>query len=355
MHFPAHGANAASLYAQLQLPIPSRITDVSENVNSNGLPIALQQLWPTLLTTVAEYPHEQAAPFLQAVATHHQLPTRYIQVSNGAAESLMVLAQFFRGQTVALLEPSFSEYRRTLMQHGCEILSIVTTNVAEYSFSQQAVAQALQRAQALYICNPNNPTGVVQARQWIEQLLQHYPHVYIVVDEAFIDWTDEQQSVIDLVPHYQNLIVLRSMTKMYALAGVRLGYVLSQTVPQLRGYFPHWNVSGIAIALGCECLKQRQFVEQSRQQVAQLRQDMQRCLQQLGCTVTKSEANFLTFCLPARYDADDFYFTLLQQGIVLRHTKNYVALNGKWFRIAVKNQETWQICNEAIEQYVQNN
>lgn len=354
MQYPAHGANVASLYEGLQIPMPSTIIDLSENTNSLGTPIELQTMWPELLKKVMTYPHEQAEPFKSQVAAFHGIKPKHIAVCNGASEGLMAIAQFLRGQTVALLEPSFSEYQRTLLQHGCSIVSIPTTNIETYLFSDEQLHQALQQAKALYICNPNNPTGVVQSKQWIESLVQAYPGKYFIIDEAFMDWTDEKNSVISLVTSYPNLLVLRSMTKMFAMAGVRLGYIVSQLAQSIGAFFPHWNVSGIAIALGCKCLELTQFVAHSRKQSNALRIEMQSFFKRLNCRVTNSEVNFFTFCLPPTYDAEHFYMSLLQQGIVLRHTKNYEVLCGEWFRIAVKDVHSWQICEEAIEKYVQN-
>ena len=108
----------------------------------------------------------------------------------------------------------------------------------------------------------------------------------------------------------------------------------------------------IAIEVGCLCLQETQFVEASRKTSAALREQMTCDLQRIGCAVSNSAANFLLFQPPAYVDVDHFSKAMLQCGIVLRHTKNYVGLDGAWFRIAVKTPEVWQVCKEAIEDYV---
>lgn len=352
MQLPAHGANAAALYAALGLDMPPHIIDVSENVNSAGIPPRVREQWGSLLQVASGYPHEQAEPFRSLAASTHQVDPANVVVTNGAAEGLMALARRFSGQQVALLEPSFSEYRRTLTAQGCTVQSVVVEDIASYRVDEGRLAWVLSEVAACYICNPNNPTGVLLKRVWIEQLVKCYPHCQFVIDEAFMDWTDEKESVMSLVHHYPNIFVLRSMTKMYAIAGVRLGYVVGQKAQELVYYLPHWNVGGVAIEVGRLCLQETAFVEQSRQQSAVLREQMKQDLQQLGCTVSNSAANFLLFRLPAHIVADDFFVALLKQGIVLRHTKNYVGLDGDWFRIAVKTADVWRLCKEAIEAYV---
>lgn len=354
MQYPAHGANAASLYKALEMEMPADVIDLSENVNVFQTPDAVQQQWASSFSLLQAYPHEQAEPFTSAAAEHHGVSRAYVKATNGAAEALHVLAQYLQKQTVVLFEPSFSEYRRTLTHAGCTIVPVVAQSITNYTFCDEEVHDALRQADACYICNPNNPTGALTSRATIEAYVQQYPQCLFVIDEAFIDWTDEAQSCVSLVEAYDNIVVLRSMTKMYGLAGVRLGYMLTQHVPHLHGYFPHWHVSGLAIALGTTCLQQHEFAERSRMHAHTLRTQMTDELRALGCTVTNSVANFCTFSLPDGYDTDHFFRTMLARGIVLRHTKNYVGLDGQWLRIAVKDNAMWQRCLQEMKQYVDN-
>lgn len=354
MQLPAHGANAAALYKAMDLRMPEQVVDVSENVNHLGCPINVQKQWPKLLEKIASYPDEQAEPFRSQVAAVHQVAAHHVVVTNGAAEGLMALSQFFGGQEVALLQPSFSEYNRTLKQQNCTIHSILAEDISEYHFDDESIRKQLVNVHACYICNPNNPTGVLLKKQWIEQLVKRNRHCYFVVDEAFMDWTDESESVISFVKTYPNLFVLRSMTKMFALAGVRLGYIIGQHAEKLRNYLPHWSVSTIANELGSLCLMEKEFVVESRENSSKLRKKMQEDLTVIGCKVSNSAANFLLFQLSNQYDPDEFFTYLLKRGIVLRHTKNFIGLDGKWFRIAVKSEGIWTKCKEEIMNYVKN-
>ena len=234
MSYPAHGANAEALYQSLHIEMPENIIDLSENVNALGQSQVVKELWPTLLSSLGKYPNEQVEPFRSKIAECHQVAPAYIAVGNGAAECLMVLARRFQQSRAIVLEPSFSEYKRTLQQEGVAVHSLLVDDIQTYTIPVEHVKQAMELADILYICNPNNPTGVLTKKAIIEELLQYGQQVdcTIVVDEAFIDWTDEEESVVSLVSTYDNLIVLRSMTKMYALAGVRLGYMISQQAPK---------------------------------------------------------------------------------------------------------------------------
>jgi threonine-phosphate decarboxylase len=357
LHYPAHGANAESLYQTLGLKLPETIIDLSENVNPAGVPLSIQRAWPEMLNAVSNYPNEQAEPFRSRAARFHQVAPEQVIAGNGAAECLMVLARYFSQKTVGLLEPSFSEYKRTLLQENVRVKQIVVEDICTYHFSTEKIKKQMHMLDAIYLCNPNNPTGVLTSKEQIEELLQCGQRVNcaIVVDEAFMDWTDEKESVISLVSKYDNLIVLRSMTKMYALAGVRLGYIISQRARKLLGFFPHWNVSGIAIQMGCLCLEEQQYAKQARQQSSKARKELTDFLQTNRCEVSKSSTNYLLFRLPACYNPDHFFNFLLTRGIVLRHTKNYTGLDGKWFRVALKRPEQMSLFKQVLNEYIQNN
>ncbi|MCH7321950.1 aminotransferase class I/II-fold pyridoxal phosphate-dependent enzyme [Solibacillus sp. MA9] len=355
MQLPAHGANASTLYEAMRITMPQQVIDLSENVNALGIPAAIIQAWPKLIEKVSAYPHEQAEPFRSLVAKSHVVQSQQVLVTNGAAEGLMVLAQYFKGQNVVVLEPSFSEYKRTLQQHNCQIQSIVANDLECYKFDMNDLHNRLQNAQACYICNPNNPTGVLLDREWIEALVKRHRQCIFIVDEAFIDWTDEAQSVITLIKQYVNIIVIRSMTKMFAMAGVRLGYMLGQKVEKLRPHLPHWSVSNIAIDLGCICLEQQKFIVESRDYSANLLKKMKHYFHSIDCIYTNSAANYLLFKLPATFNTQHFFSYLLVRGIVLRHTKNYEGLHGEWFRIAVKTENMWEQAKKEIDDYVKNN
>lgn len=354
MELPAHGANAAALYKAMNLQMPDKVIDLSENVNHLGYPKLVEQQWANLMDKIAGYPHEQAEPFRSQAADVHEVAAQHVVVTNGAAEGLMALAQLFRGQEVVLLQPTFSEYARTLKQQNCVIHSILADDIETYRFNEEILEKQLKDAQACYICNPNNPTGVLLKKHWIEQLIKKYSHCNFVVDEAFMDWTDESESVVSLVNTHSNLFVVRSMTKMYALAGVRLGYVIGHQAEKLRHYLPHWNVSAIANGIGCLCLHDKEFVMESREKSSKLRSQMMMDLELIGCKVSNSAANFILFRLPEQNNPDEFFKYLLERGIALRHTKNYVGLDGAWFRIAVKSEEIWTKCKDEITKYVKN-
>ncbi len=357
MQYPAHGANPATLYEKLGLEMPAQIIDLSENVNHFGYPQSFATLWPILIEKIAYYPHEEAEPLRSKLANLHKVKKEHIVIGNGAAELLMVLSKLYTNKKAVILHPSFSEYTRTLQQQNVQIHSIIVDNIATYRLPIDKIKEAMREVSVIYFCNPNNPTGAVIRKDELTEIIAYGQKVNcdVIVDEAFMDWTDESQSVISLVETYPHLFVMRSMTKMYSMAGVRLGYCLSQQAQRLKENLPHWNVSGLAIELGLQALQEEDFCEKSRQYAKEMRENMTRFLESNGCIVTQSETNYLAFQLPSYLDGTDFYFTLLKEGIVLRHTQNFLGMDGQWFRLALKDEWKMEQFKGKFLDYANNN
>lgn len=355
MHLPLHGANPHKLYQSSNIEMPEKIIDLSENVNALGVPMEIQNMWPQMVGLLENYPDELADPLRTKLAQLHELPDEHIIVSNGASESLAVLARYFRGKKACILQPSFSEYQRTLLAEDVQVESLIVDDISQYAFSLAKIKQAMIAVEVIYLCNPNNPTGVLIEADTIEQLLQHGEkhNCTVVVDEAFMDWTDEAESVIPLIAKYDNLIVVRSMTKMYCLAGIRLGYILTQKAPNLRKHYSHWNVSNIAIKIGERCLELNEFVKYSTRMNEIWREELKSFLIDFDCEVSASRTNYILFRLPKKFQPDDFFGYLLKKGIVLRHTYNFIGLHGEWFRVAIKKPANMATFKHVFKSYVQ--
>ena len=351
MYLPDHGANPKALYERLGLTMPEQVIDLSENVNALGQPAGMKEVWQQLFTTLSAYPHMQAEPLRSELASGLSVDASHVVVTNGAAEGLMALAQLVKGREAILLEPSFSEYKRTLQQQGIEVLPLLVDDICSYQVPLERLAEMLHEKSVLYICNPNNPTGVCQSRKMMLQLVELTKKygAWLIVDEAFIDFTNESSSVVDLVKSNPHLFVLRSMTKMYALASARLGYVVSQQATKLAQFLPHWSVSGVAIELGRFCLQQHDFVKQSKEFSDEQRLDLQHFLRARGCLVTDSSTNFLAFKPP--FAVKPFYTYLLSHGIVTRHTENFLGLDGDWLRIGMKDALALAVFKERWQHY----
>lgn len=359
MQLPKHGANPHRLYESMKISMPPILHDFSENVNAFGLPQQIREKWPQLLEKVTAYPDPKGEPFLTQAAMFHQVSENHLFIGNGAAEIFALLAERYRGKKAILVHPTFSEYETTLQAKSVTIKHIIAPEETGFKLPLEAIYKEMKTADVLYLCTPNNPTGVLPSTWELLDLIDYGKRVQcdLVLDEAFIDFVDEAYSFIPKVLENDHLIIVRSMTKMYAIPGIRLGYVVSHpsVIKEIRSYAPHWNVNGIAAEVGALCFKEREFVEKTKVYNEQERQKMRTFLMENGCTVTDSVTNYLVFKLKTPLQTRALYKDLLTRGFVLRHTENFKGMNGKWLRLGIKKAANMSLLRKELKKWFAEN
>ncbi len=352
MQLPEHGANPHHVYARLGIEVPKHVLDFSENVNPAGPPQVIVNRWPDLWAQLGAYPDPQGEPFLSAVAGYHGLPNSYFFAGNGAAELLALVAERYRGKRAVVVHPTFSEYESTLKAKKVEIIRVVASEADGFTLPVREIMEAMAEASVLYLCTPNNPTGVMPRREVLQTIIRHSAEVGcdIVLDEAFIDFVDESLSFITEIKENPHVIIVRSMTKMYAIPGIRLGYIVAEptVIGEIKALAPHWNVNGIAAQIGALCLSEEAYRQQAIRHSNAQREELKAFLRAKGCTVTDSVTNFLAFKPPEGLDAREMYKGLLEKGIVLRHSENFRGMDGRWLRIGMKNETEMDVLKKEL-------
>lgn len=340
MQLPEHGANPRHVYEKLGMTPPAQILDFSENCNPAGSPRAVVELWPELISRLNNYPDPTGEPFLSKAAEYHRVPKESVIAGNGAAELLSLIAERYRGKRAIVVHPTFSEYEATLRAKGVGIERVLASEAEGFKLPIEAVLEAIPQADALYLCTPNNPTGILPEREDLLAIIRKAGETgcEVVLDEAFIDFIDESKSFIPQLNEFPHVIIVRSMTKMYAIPGIRLGYAVAhpEIIASLKSTAPHWNVNGIAAVIGALCLDEEAYRENAIRHARAELVKMTEFLKGYGCIVTKSESNFLSF---KPRDAGKLYRDMLAKGIVLRHSENFRGMDGRWLRIGMKSSE----------------
>lgn len=341
MQLPNHGANPQNVYGQLGLTMPTNVYDFSENVNGAGPPPFVEARWRTFYPLIQRYPDPDGEPFLSKVAKFHGVTKESVLLGNGASELFSVLARRYENKRVIVIHPTFAEYERMLKAANAEVIQVVVEDVLQYKLPMERLFTQMEDADALIICTPNNPTGVLPKKSELMQLVEHGAKVLcdIIFDEAFIDWVSEDYSFIDHIAENPHVLVVRSMTKMYAIPGLRLGYLVANPdiVASLKEMLPHWNINAFALVIGAGCLDEKDYCHKAIQYATTQRKWLHEFLEGHGCQVTNSVTNYVCFSLPPSHDPDAFFAYCLANGVVLRHTKNFIGLDGKWFRVGMKD------------------
>lgn len=308
---------------------PRQLIDFSASLNPLGMPEAVVDALRSGVGHFDAYPDPASRALRAALAQAHGVPVDYLVCTAGASDLIARLCQVLRPDAALVTAPCFSGYEQALEQVGARIVRIPWP-------SPEGQPPFLQGGAPLcFLCNPNNPTGLVLDRALLAQLLDEARSMGMVValDECFLDFTDEP-SAVELCEEYPNLVVIRAFTKLYAMAGLRLGYGVCSDVGFVRRLHEAgqpWAVSTPAQVAGLAALAVPQWAERTRAYVDREREVLADGLRRLGMEVVPGKANYLLF-----KSAVPLYEPLLERGFLIRRCGNFVGLDDSWYRVAVR-------------------
>ncbi len=317
----AHGALDFAELEQLGLR-PDEVLDFSVNSNPFGPPPVVRQVMEQ--TAIERYPDRETLALRRALAGHLGVDSTRILAGNGTAELiwLVALAYIRPGDAVLVAGPTFGEYARAARIMGAEVHTWTAQPETGFTFNTTQISQALHRCfyKIVFLCNPNNPTGQVFPLEALDQWAQAHPQTLFVVDEAYIAFAAGVESVIRV--QADNILVLRSMTKDYALAGLRLGYAVGDEaiISALIKVRPPWSVNALAQAAGVAVLQDRVFLNDSMRKLHIAKQTLIDGLMELGYRPLDSKVHY--FLTPVGNGAD-FRQALLSFGIQVRDCSSF--------------------------------
>lgn len=314
-----HGSLSAAEAAERGL---GAVLDFSASCN----PLGVSPRVLAALTAVdpARYPDDGCRQLRRALAELTGLPAEWVVVGNGSVEIIWLLAAAYLRptDTALVVGPTFGEYARAAAIAGAKVVGWRAGESNGFAVRPEAVAAAVGecRPRLVFLCNPNNPTGAYLRRRDVETILAACHGSLLVVDEAYLRFVSQADSLVDLVG--PNLVLLRSLTKDYGLAGLRLGYALAapEVARVLRTVKAPWSVSATAQAAGLAALADEAHVARGLAEAAVARAYLTRELARLGLPVQPSAANFF---LVRVGDARSFGEALLRRGCCLRDCSSF--------------------------------
>lgn len=306
------------------------------------MPVSIRQTWLSLLEFVNDYPDPHSTALKDALAQKESIDTDGVLIGNGAAELVFLLANRFREQEVLIVDPTFSEYRTACTTYGCRVHSIVLREENGWQLAVDDIVPHLEGKTALFICNPNNPTGVRYEKDVLLAIIQaaYERNVVVIIDEAFYDFCLDPYTLVPFVETYSNLVILRSFTKMFAIAGIRLGWLAANSafISELSAFKPHWSVNAVAEQVGLLCIKEDAFVNETSEKIARERKRLTKNLFELDFVMSKSVTNYYVLREKTKQSLKPLLRFLLNKGLTARHTENFIGLNGNYLRFAIRTK-----------------
>lgn len=296
------------------------------------------------LSSIANYPTPNADELGEKIAVHHQLTPENILVTNGATEAFYLIANQFYGKKTAIGTPTFSEYEDASVRNNIELTYYDRSDLLNINFKEDLV----------FVCNPNNPDGFSTSIQEIEVLLFKFPNTTFVIDEAYIDFTFQITSCISLLEKCKNLIIVKSLTKLFSIPGLRLGYILCNSTikKNLQESKMPWSVNTMAIEAGKYIFNNYKDICPDMSILLKYSDDLQKQINAIdGFTVVPSGTNYFLIKLktPSAQELKDYLAN--QHQLLIRNASNFRSLDEHYIRIASQDPEKNKLLVKALKQW----
>lgn len=349
----AHGGNTREAAALMGLTA-DQLLDFSANINPLGMPESLKQAIVAQLSCAERYPDVDYQQLHQALAAHHGVPAAWCLAGNGETESIFTLVHGLKPRRAMVVAPGFAEYRRALETLDCEIETFALHEADGWQLTSRLIEALTPELDCLFLCTPNNPTGLLPERALLLAVAERCNalNIQLILDEAFIDFIPGEQGFIPLLAQNPHIWVLRSLTKFYAIPGLRLGYLLNsdeQAVARLRRHQMPWSINAFAALAGEIVLNDREYQQRTWRWLDEEGARFYRALEKMpGLKVYPGRANYLFLrCERAEIELQ---YALLQRRILIRSCSNYPGLDARYFRVAIRSEAENQQLLDALHQ-----
>ncbi len=351
---PRHGGNLR--WAATVVGCDSaEILDFSASINPLGLPTSARTALIKGLDGLTHYPDPNCTELRALLGQHHHLPPDWILVGNGAAELLTWIARDCQTtQPVGLLTPAFADYARALQAFA---VNVVACPLPLTPGQTPNLATLLpQTLQSIIINNPHNPTGQLWTAAELLTLVQERDWGLVVVDEAFMDFLGpgQSQSLMPWVQQFPNLVILRSLTKFYAIPGLRIGYAIAppERLKRWQAWRDPWTVNSLALIAAAVALKDADYHTKTWAWLTPARQELYRQLRDFPRLLPwPSAANFLL--VHSQESVKTLQIQLLHQArILIRDCLSFPELGDHYFRVAVRTRADNQRLIQALQAIV---
>jgi threonine-phosphate decarboxylase len=342
----SHGGNI------LNYGYNSGVIDFSANINPIGLSkkaVKILKDFERLKFFTENYPEIYPDSFTNDISDYHNIDKRFIFPGAGASDLIFGISNILKPEKAIIVQPSFSEYERALLISRTNLIHINTHFSENFELKGKSLSKFLDNIKKLgkndiaFLANPSNPAGALTPANTVTEILKHIKSskAFLVIDESFMDFCEENSSKY-ISENFENLIIIRSMTKFFAMPGQRLGYIFANNkiIKKFAESAIPWRIASIGSAVASASLGDRNYVLKTINSLNCLKKGM---AAKLSCLkdfhVVPSAANFFLIKIKSKdFNAIDLRKRLLKSGILIRCCGNYRGLGDKYFRIAVRKK-----------------
>jgi threonine-phosphate decarboxylase len=351
--YPSHGGDliwAKEYYQQKSL------IDFSVNINPLGCSKNVLHSITNNLTLIQEYPDPECRLLKKELSLYYNINDEHISLGNGASELLFLLCLAISPKRVLTLAPSFSEYIKSAKASGALVDELVLSEKKDFCLEIDVLKDKLLNYDLFFLCNPNNPVGNIYSGKFVKEIadLCYKYKTYLLVDESFMDFVKNKDkfSILSEVRYNPYLIVLCSLTKFFALPGLRLGcsFASKELVERIKEIKDPWNVNSFAQLAGMVSLQDKAFQNKSIDYISTEKERLYQELNKISSIKTYyPSVNFILLkILTQNLTSGDIALQLATKGILVRNCNTFAGLGEKFIRVAVRRKEDNNLLIDAL-------
>lgn len=321
-----------------------KLLDFSANINPLGMPESAKNAIIDGINKYQTYPDHSSRKLRNSLSEFYGFDSNKIVCGNGAADLIFRICLALRPQKVLVTSPTFSEYEEAVLISGGKVQNHLLRESENYDVTLEILESIDEDTDMVFLCSPNNPTGRAIDLNIIEAVLDKLQgnKGILVLDQCFVHFMVEEEKyfAINLLKKYDNLIILGAFTKIFAMAGLRLGYALfgsEDNASKIEDTLQPWAVSTVASEAGCAALN-KDFIKETKDYVKYQREFLFQHLSDLGIKVFKSQANYMLIKVDEKFDDGDLADVAIKHRILIRKCSNFKGLSPSFFRIAVRTE-----------------
>lgn len=336
-----HGANVSKISKIYNID-PKNIIDFSSNINPKTIP-RLEEYILEGLKECTSYPDINYVNLRNNISDYIKVKSEFIIPGNGATEIIYLMMKSI-GKRLAILNPTFSEYERGARLNNLEVINIQLDENKNFEIDMNNIKANIDKFDSLFICNPNNPNGKVKDLNEILELMIKNKKL-LIVDETFMEFVEneEKYSLVKFVEKYDNIFVIKAVTKFFGMPGLRLGYGITSNKEIIENIYKHkepWTINSFADTLSNYIFKEEEYIKSSKEYYIKERKYMLDQLRSMkNLAVYDTDTNFILIKLK-KYKAKDLKERLLKESnLLIRDASNFRGLDEYFIRIAIKSHD----------------
>lgn len=350
-----HGGDLKKVQKKLGLA-EGQLIDFSANINPLGPPAGVLEEIKSSLLDIVNYPDPQCRELKEALARHYPLGPWSLIMGNGASELIFILAKVLGPRDVLIPAPTFIEYQFAAESAGARVSFLQLPHSRDFSLPRQETLDRLSKVDLLFLCNPNNPTGTLWEREELEMVIQAAGEkgTFVVVDEAFMDFLprEDKYSLLYSRKSFGNLFILRSLTKFFAIPGLRLGWGVGPAgiIKKMELAKDPWNVNILAQVAGKAALTDSAYITDTRRLVNREKEFLYHGLREIPWLKPYPPSVNYIFIQVLKEETDSALVRedMVSRGILVRDCGNYPGLDNRFIRVAVRSRQENQQLLSAL-------